>query len=109
MDRSTVLVEITIQPIQGTAVFNLAPRLVGAATGLSADLNVSHIEVTVKGDGPALQDLTLDKIQVALPINGRGLGVFTVEPQVTAPAGITVVRITPARVQITLTAASGAR
>ncbi len=109
VDRSTVLVEVTIQPIQGTAVFNLAPRLVGAATGLFADLNISHIEVTVKGDGPALQDLTPDKIQVTLPIGGRGLGGFTVEPQVTVPAGIAVVRITPARVQITLTAASGAR
>lgn len=102
VDRSSVLVEVTIQPVQGTAVFQVAPRPQGMAAGLLALLNVANVEVTVKGEGPGLQSLTADKITVTLPLEGRTPGTFTVEPQISVPQGFSVVGMSPNRVQVTL-------
>lgn len=103
VNRSTVQVEVTVQPVAGTAMFQVAPRLVGVPPGFTAQVSAPSIEVVLRGEGPALQDATLDKIGVTLTVTSRTAGTVSIEPQVTAPPGTQVVRIAPARVPVTLT------
>ncbi|MSQ09843.1 MAG: hypothetical protein EXR52_02395 [Dehalococcoidia bacterium] len=102
VNRSTVQVEVTLQPLSGTAMFQVAPRLVGVPPGFTAQVGVNSIEVVVRGEGPALQEATLDKIGVTLTVTARTAGTVSIEPQVTTPPGTNVVRISPARVSVTL-------
>lgn len=102
VNRTSVQVEVTVTPVQGTAMFQVAPRLVGVPPGFTAQVGVPSVEVVVRGAGPALQELTPDKITVTLTITARAVGTTSVEPQVTAPPGTQVVRVAPARVPVTL-------
>ena len=95
VDRTRVDVFVTIEPVQGTAVFYAAPQIVGVASSLTARSEVSSVEVMVSGEGPLLQSMTAEKILVLASLVGRESGSHSVALQVSVPPGIRVVRINP--------------
>ena len=48
------------------------------------------------------QSVTATNVVAAIPLEGRTAGSFSIEPQITVPPGLTVVSVTPPRVQVTL-------
>lgn len=102
VDRNSVQVEVTVQPVQGTAVVQVAPRLTGTPPGFTAVTSPASLEVVVRGEGPALQSVSATTVVATVPLEGRSIGSFPIEPQITVPQGLTVVSVTPPRVQVTL-------
>ncbi|MBI2887616.1 MAG: hypothetical protein HYY02_10455 [Chloroflexi bacterium] len=102
VDRSVVRVDVTVQPAQGTVVFQLAPQFLGLDTGRTAQPEVPLVEVTIGGEVPMLRDLLPERVNVFLNLGGRGPGVYPLEPEVRLPSGFRVIRLTPARLNVTL-------
>ncbi|MSQ28689.1 MAG: hypothetical protein EXR51_11230 [Dehalococcoidia bacterium] len=102
VDRNQVQVDVVIRPVSGTAVFQVAPQLVGVPPGFSAQLDVPAVSVVVAGEGPSLRELTADKITVTVNAGGRSPGIYVLVPQVVLPPNIRLVRATPEQVGITI-------
>lgn len=102
VDRSAVLVEITVQPLRGNARVLVAPQVRGVASGLNARTEAASVEVFVSGEGPTLQDFSATRVQVVLNVEGRGTGTYEIEPQVDLPPGLQLERVAPTRVRVTV-------
>lgn len=100
--ENVVQVRVTIEPLKGTAVFQIAPQVLGVSTSYIAEPQARSVEVTVSGEGPALQNLKPSQISVFVSLSGAGPGVYLVEPQVRLPAGFQTLRVSPTAINVTI-------
>ncbi len=100
VDRNSVQVEITVQPVRGNAAVLVAPQIRGLAPGLIARSDAPSVEVAVSGEGPALRDFGANRVQVYLNLEGRGMGSYEIEPQVELPPGLQLSRVIPSSVRV---------
>lgn len=101
-DRSDIQVDITIQPLQNTAVFQVAPQILGLTPGLRARSESPSVAVTIGGEGPALQNLIPDALRIFLNVDGRGQGTYQIALQINLPPGLRVLRMEPETVSVVI-------
>ena len=99
---NVVQVRVTVEPLKGTAVFQIAPQILGVSINYIAEAQARSVEVTVSGEGPALQNLKPNQVSVLVNLNGESPGVYLVEPQVRLPAGFQLLRVSPATFSVTI-------
>ena len=102
-ERILVVVEIAVEPIQGTVVFRVAPQLVGVPSGLIAQVETPSVEVVLHGAGPSLRVLTVDSLLLFVNLAGREPGSHLIEPELSVPSGIRLARMTPEQVRVIIT------
>lgn len=100
---SRVRVAVTLRPVTATRTFDAGFRLQGAGAGLSYDVNVDRILVTVGGSVADLDRLSGIALVVDLDVTGLGPGTTTVTGSLDLPAGATVVSMSPSTVSVTIT------
>jgi YbbR domain-containing protein len=107
---SRVSVAITLRAVTATRTFDAGYRLIGAGAGLSYDVDVDRILVTIGGSVADLDRLSGTALVVDLDVAGLGPGIETVTGSLALPAGTTVVSMSPSTVTMTIrsTAASPA-
>ncbi|MBI4497014.1 MAG: hypothetical protein HY689_03825 [Chloroflexi bacterium] len=100
--QSTIEVELTVSPVRGSVQLRVAPRLEGLASGRQVVNETLSLTVTVSGEGPALLDLTPDRVTATLDLRGLEAGTHRLEPRVQVPPSLKVESVTPQQVAITL-------
>ncbi|MSQ14265.1 MAG: hypothetical protein EXR50_00150 [Dehalococcoidia bacterium] len=97
-----IRVDIKVLPADGVRIFQITPGLPGLAAGRAAILDVSAIEVTLAGPAPVLSKLTQADIPVSLRLENKGVGTFTVDVSLSLPPNLTLVKLSPDKVQVTI-------
>ncbi|MCX6022381.1 MAG: CdaR family protein, partial [Chloroflexi bacterium] len=100
---NTVEVELVVLPLKGAAPLRLVVRPDGLPTGRAiVNPEALAVEVVIAGEGPAMLDLSPDKVQATADLRGLGPGTHQVEPKFQAPAGLTVQSFNPRVLNITV-------
>jgi YbbR domain-containing protein len=60
------------------------------------------VTITLSGSLPLLRDLSPNDIPASIDLDGKDPGANKVKVDVTAPAGLTIVQVNPAEIDITL-------
>ena len=87
VEAGTVTVLIQIAPIDGNFTFALVPVVVGLADGLTAEVAVESVSITLQGPLPLLNQLTADDLEVTLDVTSLGIGIHEIAAEVTVPDG----------------------
>lgn len=101
--ESRVSVAITLRPVTATRTFDAGYRLIGAGAGLSYNVDVDRILVTIGGSVADLDRLSGTALVVDLDVAGLEPGTETVTGSLALPAGTTVVSMSPSTVTMTIT------
>jgi YbbR domain-containing protein len=101
---SRISVAVTLRPVTATRTFDAGFRLIGAGAGLSYDVDVDRILVTIGGSVADLDRMNGTALVVDLDVTGLGPGTETVTGGLGLPAGTTVVSMSPSTVTVTITA-----
>lgn len=99
--EGTVRVSIDVEPARGEASFQVVPQIRNVAGNLTI-VGLQPVLVTLSGDVPTLQSITPESIVVAADAAGLAAGLHALPLQVTAPPGLTVVRVEPAEAAFAL-------
>ena len=100
LQDQTVLVTVTIEPIQSSKPFDLPLEIQGLPSGLSAITSHDRITVVLEGPLAILEELEADDVRVVLNLVDFEFGIHEeVVPEVIGPADITYV-IYPASVAV---------
>jgi YbbR domain-containing protein len=100
VDFVTVTVEVL--PILSSRAMTATVELRGVNQGLAATASPGVVDVILEGPDRLLSELTSDDIQVIVDVDGLGLGVHRVEPDVLAPEGVSVVSIIPETIEVVI-------
>ncbi len=103
VDDPEVTVRVAIAPAQGQYSFSVVPRVANLASGLSARLVPSTVQVVLAGDLPELARVDPADIVVTLDAADLDLGTHVLPVRVQPPGGTTLVSVTPAQVRVSLT------
>ncbi len=104
---TTVHVTIDVQPVVETRSFNAGVTLVGAKPNLAYASATDRLIVTIAGSPSELDRLTASGISVSLDVAVLGPGTAQVQATLTLPAGLTLVSISPSKVDIAVSPATG--
>jgi YbbR domain-containing protein len=99
---NAVTVRVSISAGEGEATYGVAPQWTGLASDLRVVSITSLVEVQLKGELPALRNVSPDQVTVTVDLSGLGAGSYRLEPQVAAPAGLEVADISPTSVEVVL-------
>jgi YbbR domain-containing protein len=107
--KSSIVVRVTVQALNGPGSIGIAPKVVGVGQGLSAALQTPTVVVNLTGPLPFLLRLAPGDVIATVDASGLGPGVYRLEPKIGLPAGIQVDAVVPDHVALTLTNASTSR
>lgn len=99
-------VTITLRPVTATRTFSAGVRLIGAGRGLSYDVDVDRLLVTIGGSVADLDRLSGSALVADLDVSGLQPGTTTVPVTFQLPTGATLVSATPADVTVIITSTS---
>lgn len=99
-----VAVKIQVSVLRGTATTRVALSVLGVPPTLQPGNLPSFVQVVVAGPAPTLQDLKPTDFTATIDLSGRGPGTYTVPVRVAAPDSVSITRITPTAVTVTLAA-----
>jgi YbbR domain-containing protein len=98
-----VRVTVRIRPAQAQATFGVVP----APRGLAPELTVRGlpplVQVTIAGPLPLLRTILPQQISAQVALQGLGPGTYRLPIIVLPPQGTTLVAVTPAEVEVTIT------
>ena len=102
--EKTVLVQISIEPIQGSATVQVPVEVVGLPAGMDAQVSPEEVDVVVLGPLPIIRDLKVESLRVYVDVSGLEPGVYTLEvkTEVLLPE-VSVTSVVPNQVEVTLT------
>lgn len=100
VDYVTVTVEVL--PIQSSRTMTATVESRGVPPGWIATPSPTVVDVILEGPNAVLADMTSDDLRVVLDLFGYDLGVHRVEPDVLAPAEVTVVSIIPETIEVAI-------
>jgi YbbR domain-containing protein len=100
VDFVTVTVEIL--PILSSRAMTATVEIRGVNPGSMATASPSVVDVILEGPDALLADLTAEDVRVIIDVDGLGLGVHRVEPDVLAPEGVTVVSVIPETIEVVI-------
>jgi YbbR domain-containing protein len=101
-----IRVSITLRPVTATRTFSAGVRFTGAGRGLSYDVDVDRLVVTIGGSVADLDRLSGIALVADLDVSGLQPGTETVPVTFQLPTGTTLVSVTPATVVVTITGTS---
>ena len=103
-ESPVVTVVVQIAPIDDAFTFSLAPTVVGLGSGLSAELAIETVDVTLSGPLPLISGLTADDLDLSLDVANLGVGIHDVAVELVVPEGVVLQALQPETVSVTLTA-----
>jgi YbbR domain-containing protein len=98
-----VTVRVQITPVPASTTVRLAVVPENVPSGLAATIVPTTVEAVLSGPSPLLQQA--DRLLARVDAAQLSAGSHTVSPQVTVPEGVSVIRLNPAQVTVTLTPA----
>jgi YbbR domain-containing protein len=101
-----ISVSITLRPVTATRTFSAGVRFTGAGRGLSYDVDVDRLVVTIGGSVADLDRLSGIALVADLDVSGLQPGTETVPVTFQLPTGTTLVSVTPSTVEVTITGTS---
>jgi YbbR domain-containing protein len=104
---TTVHVTINVEPVTETRSFNAGLTLVGAKPNLAYTSAFDRVIVTIAGSPSELDRLTASGVTVSVDVAALGPGTAQVPTVLSLPAGLTLVSISPAKVEISVSPATG--
>ena len=100
VDFVTVTVEIL--PILSSRAMTATVEIRGVNSGWTATTSPSVVDVILEGPDTLLAELTSADIRAIVDVDGLGLGVHRVEPDVLAPEEVTVVSVIPETIEVVI-------
>ncbi len=100
VDFVTVTVEVL--PILSSRAMTATVEIRGVNSGWMATASPSVVDVILEGPDTLLAELTSEDIRVIVDVDGLGLGVHRVEPDVLAPEDVTVVSVIPETIEVVI-------
>jgi YbbR domain-containing protein len=100
VDFVTVTVEIL--PILSSRAMTATIEIRGVNAGWGTTASPSVVDVILEGPDTLLAELASDDIRVIVDVDGLGLGVHRVEPDVLAPEGVSVVSVIPETIEVVI-------
>ena len=100
VDFVTVTVEIL--PILSSRAMTATVEIRGVNPGSTASASPGVVDVILEGPDALLAGLTANDVRVIIDVDGLGLGVHRVEPDVLAPDGVTVVSVIPETIEVVI-------
>jgi YbbR domain-containing protein len=105
----SVLVEVTIAPIQVSAAITRTIELQGLGAGLTATVSPATVDVILAGPAAALNALSADDVRVIVDVFQLGPTAdrpYTLTPRaIILPEGVTAKTVQPGTVQVVITVA----
>jgi YbbR domain-containing protein len=103
-EGQTVIVNVEIEPILTTGVYNRPVEFQGVEEGLEAAADPDEVRVVLFGPLPILDSLTEDEVRVTVDAFGLLTGTYSLEPVVTFPdRGLELRSIQPPLVTVEIT------
>jgi YbbR domain-containing protein len=103
VDEQTVLVQVTVAPIESSLTINRQLELVGLQNGLYARLSVESVSVILTGSLPVLEQLSPLDVRIVLDLLGLNPGVHQVAPEaIVLPGALRVQTIIPDLIEVTI-------
>jgi YbbR domain-containing protein len=103
VDEQSVLVQVTIAPIESSLTITRSLVLVGLQSGLFARTSLDSVSVILTGSLPELEQLSPEDVRVVLDLLSLGVGVHQVAPEVIVlPADVRVQTIIPDLIEVTI-------
>lgn len=102
VDQDQITVRVVITPTDASLTFEVDVGVENAA-GSSVDLAPDSVRVTLTGSLSALAGVTAANIDASVDLAGLSLGEHVVEVEVTPPAGLTPLLVSPEEITVTLT------
>lgn len=97
-----VRVVVTLVPIQAARTVEIGTAVHGAEDGYDYRVDDVSVHVTISGDLATLDELDVGDVIAQLAVAGLQRGDHRIEPDVTLPEGLSVGRIEPAEVGVTI-------
>jgi YbbR domain-containing protein len=104
IDVQTVQVVIDLRPVTATRSFDVGLELVGEDPALAYALGTDRVNIVVGGSTADLDRLTGSSLVAQLDVSALEAGTSDVPVSADLPAGVTLVRASPATVSVTVTA-----
>lgn len=99
---TVVTVTIKISPAQGSFDFTVPITAGGLGSNVQITGQLPNVIVTVTGNVPQLRALTSADISASVDLAGKGAGTYYLPVAATLPAGVTVARVNPTDIDLTL-------
>lgn len=104
LDTQEVTVAIEIRAVTATRSFEVGTRLIGVQPDLAYKVGVDRVQITVGGSTADLDRLIGATLAVDLDVTTLGPGTTEVTATAALPPGVTLLSVSPPRVQIVVTA-----
>ena len=101
-ETASVVVTVTITPVEATRTIQRQPVIQGLDDGLSASVSLESVDVFLSGPVNRLENLSPDEVRVSLDASGLAPGSHVLEVQVITPEGIQVQGINPQVVEVVI-------
>lgn len=101
---NSVVVTVTITPVDATRTIKRQPVIQGLDDGLIASVSLETVDVFLSGPVNRLENLSPDEVRVSLDASGLAPGSHVLEVQVIPPEGIRVQGINPQVVEVVISA-----
>jgi YbbR domain-containing protein len=102
LQQQPVNVTVRIAALQVAQTVRVPATVTGLGPGLLLQSDVPSVDVTITGPAPTLQNLNPKDFQVVLDLSGLGPGKHVVSPSVTVPKALSLERISPEQITVTL-------
>ncbi len=100
---STVLVQVSIAPIESSITITRRLEIQGLRPGLYAQPSPEAVSVILTGPLPTLEQLLPEEVRVILDLAGLGAGTHPVTPQVIdLPADVVIETVLPDVIEVTI-------
>jgi YbbR domain-containing protein len=97
-----VTVTVRIEPANGVFNFTVPVTIRNLGDDVAVSGALPSVTITLSGSLPLLRDLSPNDIPASIDLDGKDPGANKVKVDVTAPAGLTIVQVNPAEIDITL-------
>jgi YbbR domain-containing protein len=101
----TITATVSVAAARGPVSLLIAPRVVGALPGETVQLSVPAITVAFEGPLPTILALKPGDVTATIDVTNLDPGVYSLDPKITLPAGLDKDSVTPAKIDVTITAA----
>jgi YbbR domain-containing protein len=101
-DQPIVTVRVTIAVAQETRTYDVPLEATNVPAGLAADLEQATVEVVLRGSLPDLNAIAAEDLDATVDLTDQEVGEIDLPVQVQAPAGTTVVSVTPPSIAVTV-------
>jgi YbbR domain-containing protein len=104
VNSRAVSATVTIVPGRGQGAMLVAPRIVGLTPGATAQVSTTALVVSFLGPQPQVLAIKPADVLATVDVSGLAPGSYSIEPRISLPAGIDKDSVSPAKVELVITA-----